>query len=159
MSKELRSFTSPQVFLDQVNNLARPNTVTQPTVESDYSSHVYTSDFNRFNAADSIPILTSETSSPELFLCNRRGPSSGTSPPTFLEPLLFLFGIPWIATFHGTVTHLCTKPGTRPPLRDPILSFWHTNFTKRSRLGSPRPPYEVHAPPTGNPGSATTWSL
>ena len=32
------------------------------------------------------------------------------------------------------------------PLRDPILSFWHTNFTKRSHLGSPCPPYEVHAP-------------
>ena len=42
-----------------------------------------------------------------------------------------------------------------PPPRDPILSFWHTNFMKRSCLGSPRPPYEVHAPPTGNPGSAT----
>ena len=32
------------------------------------------------------------------------------------------------------------------PLRDPILSFRHTNFTKHSCLGSPRPPYEVHAP-------------
>ena len=35
-----------------------------------------------------------------------------------------------------------------PPLRVQILSFWHTNFSKRSRLGSWRPP-------TGNPGSAT----
>ena len=43
----------------------------------------------------------------------------------------------------------------RAPPRDPILSFWHTNFTKCSCLGSPRPPYEVHTPPTGNPGSAT----
>ena len=39
----------------------------------------------------------------------------------------------------------CTR---RAPPRYPILSFWHTNFTKRSRLRSPRPP-------TGNPGSAT----
>ena len=28
----------------------------------------------------------------------------------------------------------------RAPLKDPILSFWHTNFTKHSRLGSPRLP-------------------
>ena len=35
-----------------------------------------------------------------------------------------------------------------PPLRDPILSFWHTNFMKRSRLGSPRPPLrEILVPP------------
>ena len=38
------------------------------------------------------------------------------------------------------------------PLRDPILSFWHTNFTKCSHLGSP-------GPPTGNPGSATGFYL
>ena len=40
-------------------------------------------------------------------------------------------------------------PGACPPLRDPILSFWHTNFMKRSHLGSPRPPYEVPRPPYG----------
>ena len=28
----------------------------------------------------------------------------------------------------------------RAPLRVPILSLWHTNFTKRSCVGSPRPP-------------------
>ena len=39
-----------------------------------------------------------------------------------------------------------------PPLRDPILSFWHTNFTKRSRLHAPP---TRSTPPTGNPGSAT----
>ena len=41
------------------------------------------------------------------------------------------------------------------PLRDPILSFRHTNFMKCSRLGSPRPPLRGPRPPTGNPGSAT----
>ena len=42
------------------------------------------------------------------------------------------------------------------PLRVQILSFWHTNFSKRSCLGSwAPPPYEVGTPPTGNPGSAT----
>ena len=30
--------------------------------------------------------------------------------------------------------------GARPPLRVQILSFWHTNFSKCSRLGSWRPP-------------------
>ena len=34
----------------------------------------------------------------------------------------------------------------RAPLRVQILSFWHTNFSKRSHLGSWRPPYEVGAP-------------
>ena len=33
-----------------------------------------------------------------------------------------------------------------PPLRVQILSFWHTNFSKRSRLGSWRPPTRS-APP------------
>ena len=28
-----------------------------------------------------------------------------------------------------------------PPVRVQILSFWHTKFSKRSRLGSWRPPY------------------
>ena len=32
------------------------------------------------------------------------------------------------------------------PLRIQILSFWHTKFSKCNRFGSPRPPYEVHAP-------------
>ena len=52
-------------------------------------------------------------------------------------------------------------PGGAPlahaPIQVQILSFWHTNFSKRSHLGSWRPPYEVGAPPTGNPGSATAW--
>ena len=30
---------------------------------------------------------------------------------------------------------------------------------KCSHLGGPRPPYEVHAPPTGNPGSATVHEV
>ena len=41
------------------------------------------------------------------------------------------------------------------PLWVQILSFWHTNFSKCSCLGSWHPPYEVSAPPTGNPGSTT----
>ena len=36
----------------------------------------------------------------------------------------------------------------RTPPKDQILSFRHTNFLERNRLGSRRPP-------TGNPGSAT----
>ena len=35
------------------------------------------------------------------------------------------------------------------PLRVQILSFQHTKFSNRNCLGSPHPPYEVHAPPTG----------
>ena len=45
-------------------------------------------------------------------------------------------------------------PARAPPLRVQVLSFWHTNFSKQSHLGSWCPPYEVGAPPTGNPGSA-----
>ena len=40
-------------------------------------------------------------------------------------------------------------PCARPLLRVQILSFLHTKFLKRTRLGSPCPPYEVHAPPYG----------
>ena len=40
--------------------------------------------------------------------------------------------------------HRCMSPP-----RVQILSFWHTNFTKCSCLGSWRPPYEVGAPPYG----------
>ena len=42
------------------------------------------------------------------------------------------------------------------PLRVSILSFWHTNFTKRTRVGSWRPPtpHEV-GDSTGNLGFAT----
>ena len=64
-----------------------------------------------------------------------------------------------VQTYHKHHSHSLADLGGRnrcaAPLRDPILLFWHTNFMKRSRLGSPRPPYEVHVPPTGNPGSAT----
>ena len=45
------------------------------------------------------------------------------------------------------------------PLRDPILSFRHTNFTKPSRLGSPRPPLRGPRPPMRNPGSATALHM
>ena len=43
---------------------------------------------------------------------------------------------------------------TAPP-RVQILSLRYTKFSKRNCLRSPCPPYEVDAPPTGNPGSAT----
>ena len=36
-----------------------------------------------------------------------------------------------------------------PPLRVQILSFWHTKFVKRNRLGSPRPPLRGPRPPYG----------
>ena len=42
-----------------------------------------------------------------------------------------------------------------PPPWVQILSFWHTNFSKRSRLRSWRPPLRGQRPPMGNPGSAT----
>ena len=56
---------------------------------------------------------------------------------TKVKPILFKF----IGGSRGA-------PSVRPlPPRDPILSFWHTNFPKCSRLGSPcHPAYEVHAP-------------
>ena len=39
-------------------------------------------------------------------------------------------------------------PLARAPLQVQILSFWHTNFSKRSRLGSWHPPTRL-APPYG----------
>ena len=63
------------------------------------------------------------------------------------------------------VTVICVEQNIggsrgRAPLRVQILSFRHTKFSKRNRLGSPHPPHEVHAPPpTGNPGSATAKPL
>ena len=46
--------------------------------------------------------------------------------------------------------------GARPPLWDPILSFWHTFSLKSACIGGPCPPPPLGArPPTGNPGSAT----
>ena len=38
-------------------------------------------------------------------------------------------------------------PLAHTPPRVQILLFWHTNFLKRSRLGSWHPPYEVGTPP------------
>ena len=40
------------------------------------------------------------------------------------------------------------RAGRTPPLRDPIISFWHTFSPKSTRVRGPRPP-------TGNLGSAT----
>ena len=51
-------------------------------------------------------------------------------------------------------------PGAYPPW-DPIISFSHTFSLKSTHVGGPRPPppQRVHAPPTGNPGSATVTVL
>ena len=46
-------------------------------------------------------------------------------------------------------------PGTGHPLWDPILSFSHTFSPKSTRIRGSCPLQQVHAPPTGNPGSAT----
>ena len=52
----------------------------------------------------------------------------------------------WKCTFvifqilmYNTLADLGGVPGARP-LRVQILSFWHTKFSKRNRLGSQRPP-------------------
>ena len=57
----------------------------------------------------------------------------------------FMMGIP----LHRKGVSLADPGGAHlvhTPLRDPILSFRHTNFTKHSYLGSPCPPHEVHIP-------------
>ena len=46
-------------------------------------------------------------------------------------------------------------PGICTPLQDPILSFSHTFLVTSACIRGPCPPQWVHAPPTGNPGSAT----
>ena len=46
-----------------------------------------------------------------------------------------------------------------PPPTGPILSFLHTFSLKRARVGGPRPPQWVHAPPVGNPESAPVQDL
>ena len=39
------------------------------------------------------------------------------------------------------------RAGARGPLRVPILSFWHTKFSKRNCLGSPHPLLRGPRPP------------
>ena len=46
-------------------------------------------------------------------------------------------------------------PGTRPPYGSRFFRFDMQNFWNVAASGVHGPPYEVHAPPTGNPGSAT----
>ena len=41
------------------------------------------------------------------------------------------------------------------PLRVPVLLFLHTIFLKRRGIGNWMSPYEVGAPPVGNPGTPT----
>ena len=48
-----------------------------------------------------------------------------------------------------------SRGGLPHPLWDPILSFLHTFSPKSAHVGGPCPPQWVHAPPMGNPGSAT----
>ena len=78
-----------------------------------------------------------------------------TIPPIFYVPKVFR-GLFTRITFTTLTVHFIGGstggvPGARPPQGSKILSFGHTKFSKRNRLGSQRPPYEVHAPPTGNP--------
>ena len=74
---------------------------------------------------------------------------------------MVLFFICWITL--PTQWQIQGVPPACTPPTGPVSSFWHTNFSKCSRLGSWRPPYEVGAP-HGNPGSATAtdwknWDL
>ena len=56
----------------------------------------------------------------------------------------------FVRTLPRMTSYPVADPGGAPPARAPlqvqILSFWHTNFLKRSHLGSWRPPHEVGAP-------------
>ena len=63
-------------------------------------------------------------------------------------------------TIHSplSLADLGGRAGHMPLLRVQILSFSHTNFAKRNRLGSPRP-LRGPRPSTGNPGSATDYLL
>ena len=53
----------------------------------------------------------------------------------------WILNIKMVKIKHITVADPGGVPPARAPPRVEILSFWHTNFTKRSRLGSWRPPY------------------
>ena len=59
-----------------------------------------------------------------------------------------------LADLHTKVSGPC--PCAPPPPRDPILLFSQTFSPKSTCIGDirPLPPEWVHAPPTGNPGSA-----
>ena len=46
-------------------------------------------------------------------------------------------------------------PAHAPPYRSRFFHFDMQNFQNVATSGVHGPPYEVHAPPTGNPGSAT----
>ena len=63
----------------------------------------------------------------------------------------------WFVISGGSRVHRRRAPLPPPPPRVQILSFWHTNFFKRSRLGSWHP-LRGWRPPTGNPGSVTGHS-
>ena len=49
--------------------------------------------------------------------------------------------------------------GARPPYGSRFFRFDMQNFWNVAASGVHGPPYEVHAPPTGNPGSATALCL
>ena len=46
-------------------------------------------------------------------------------------------------------------PGARPPYGSRFFRFDMQNFRNVAASGAHSPPYEVQAPPKGNPGSAT----
>ena len=56
-----------------------------------------------------------------------------------------VWSIEWLVpNIYKTLDSIGGSRGRRRPFQ--ILSFWHTNFLKRSHLGSWCPPYEVGAP-------------
>ena len=48
-----------------------------------------------------------------------------------------------------------SRGGRAPPYGSRFFRFDMQNFLNVAASGVHAPPYEVHAPPTGNPGSAT----
>ena len=61
----------------------------------------------------------------------------------------------WIVYIGGSRGRAGRTPPP-PPIWDQILLFSHTFLPKSTHIGGPLPPPQwVHAPPTGNPGSAT----
>ena len=54
---------------------------------------------------------------------------------------------PFVVTCDQTLADLGGRARHAPPLRVQILSFWHAKFSKRSRLGGPRPPLRGPRPP------------
>ena len=74
------------------------------------------------------------------FICSQNTQFYKFAPSEILTRESVLYGIQSISIGGSGGRHRHAPP------RVPILSFWHTNFSKRSHLGSWCPPYEVGAP-------------